>query len=108
LSNLLKGQQFKEFDERGSTKTCSCCGATQKMPPGKRIYVCKACGFKTERDVNSVLNYLKNHNYALWQSLGDSLSIVGYKLNPLTGANRRNYHRSLILNYQYARGLLIP
>lgn len=104
----LKGQQVNEFDERGTTRTCSCCGAIQKMPPGKRVYVCPVCDFKTERDINSVLNFLKNYDYASWQSLSDKLSIVRYMANPLSGANRRSDYRSLILNYQDARGLSTP
>ena len=28
---------------------------------------------KTERDINSALNFLKNDNYALWQGLSNTL-----------------------------------
>ncbi|MDO9535633.1 MAG: zinc ribbon domain-containing protein, partial [Bacillota bacterium] len=93
---------------RGTTKTCSGCGNQQKMPPNKRVYDCPKCSFKIERDLNSVLNFLKNHNYAMWLGLSDQLSIVRYSFNPVTGANRRAEYRSVVLNYQDARGLLTP
>ncbi len=82
----------------------------QDMPPSKRVYNCPECGFKVERDINSVLNFLKNDNYALWQGLIGSapISIARYSFNPVSGANRRAEHRSVILNYQDARGLLTP
>lgn len=106
----INGQQVEEFDERGTTKTCSSCGDKQSMPPSKRVYNCPKCGFKIERDINSALNFLKNDNYALWQGLigNTTISIARSSFNPISGANRRTEHRSIILNYQDARGLLTP
>ncbi|WP_407080287.1 zinc ribbon domain-containing protein [Candidatus Contubernalis alkalaceticus] len=105
---IMNAQQVEEFDERGTTRTCSGCGSQQQMPPNKRVYLCPKCGFKVERDINSVLNFLKNDNYAMWHGLGEVLSIVSYRFNPVTGANQRIESRSVILNYQDARGLLTP
>jgi len=105
---VIAGQQVEEFDERGTTRTCSGCGNKQDMPPSKRVYHCPICGFKVERDINSVLNFLKIHNYAMWHGLSNELSIVSYSLNPVTGANPKIETRSVILNYQDARGLLTP
>jgi len=105
---LMRAQQVEEFDERGTTKTCSRCDYKQNMPPGKRVYACPECGFRVERDINSVLNFLKNDNYALWQGLSDKLSIARYSFNPVSGANRKTEYRPVILNYQDARGLLTP
>jgi putative transposase len=105
---VMRAQQVEEFDEKGTTKTCSCCGSKQDMPPSKRVYHCPRCGFKVERDINSVLNFLKNYNYAAWHGLSDRLSIARYSFNPVSGANRRTNYRSIVLNYQDARGLLTP
>ena len=105
---IMNAQQVEEFDERGTTRTCSGCGSQQQMPPHKRVYLCPKCGFKVERDINSVLNFLKNDNYAMWHGLGEVLSIVSYRFNPVTGANRRIESRAVILNYQDAWGLLTP
>lgn len=106
----IKGQQVEEFDERGTTKTCSNCDNQQKMPPSKRVYNCPNCGFKLERDINSALNFLKNDNYALWQGLigNTTISIARYGFNPISGANRPVEHRSIVLNYQDARGSIDP
>jgi hypothetical protein len=46
--------------------------------------------------------------YALWQGLSAELSIARYSFNPVSGANRRIGYRSVVLNYQDARGLLTP
>jgi len=96
---LLKGQQVDEFNERGTTSTCSCCGEKQKMPPGKRVFNCMVCSFKTERDINSTLNFLKKFSYASWQSLSSKLSIARCGFNPTSGENRRFENRTVILNY---------
>ena len=105
--SAFEGQQVEEFDERGTTRTCSSCDNRQKMPPSKRVYDCPECGFKLERDINSVMNFLKKHHYALWQGLTGSttISIVRYSFDPLSGANRPAKHRSIVLNYQDAWGL---
>ena len=58
--------------------------------------------------IKSVLNFIKNDNYAMWHGLGEVLSIVSYRFNPVTGANRRIESRSVILNYQDAWDLLTP
>jgi len=84
------------------------CGNKQDMPPKKRVYDCPKCGFKTERDINSALNFLKNDNYALWQGLSNTLSIARSSFNPVSGVNRRTEYRSVVLNYQDAWGLLTP
>ena len=105
---IINGRQVEEFDERGTTKTCSSCGNKQDMPPSKRGYDCPKCGFKTDRDINSALNFLKNDNYALWQGLSNTLSIARCSFNPVSGANRRTEYRSVVLNYQDAWGLLTP
>jgi len=43
-----------------SSKTCSNCGNVKKnMPLEERIYKCKNCGLKMDRDLNAAIN-LKN------------------------------------------------
>jgi len=61
-----------------------------------------------QNDINSVLNFQKNNDYALWQSLSDELGIARYSFNPASGKNQRTEYRSVILNYQDARGLFTP
>lgn len=44
-----------------STQTCSNCGARRKLG-SKRVYECKVCGFKIDRDLNAAIN-LENLAY---------------------------------------------
>jgi putative transposase len=56
---LLAGKAVEIIDERGTSKTCSCCGHTQPMPLWKRTYRCGNCGLIMDRDENSAINQLR-------------------------------------------------
>ncbi|MCD6318352.1 transposase [Candidatus Aerophobetes bacterium] len=105
----LSGRKVEKFDEANTTRTCSKCGyvLTGGLFPSQRVFNCPKCGFAIERDVNSTLNFLKIHQYALWQGLRDmtALSIARISLSPSSGKNRKVLKRTLILNYQDARCL---
>lgn len=57
---VAHGGRYFEVCERGSTQTCSCCGAITgpKGVAGLRIreWECSACGAHHERDVNAAIN----------------------------------------------------
>ena len=59
---VARGVEYFEVDERGSTQTCSCCGAITgpKGVAGLRIreWECSACGAHHLRDVNAATNIL--------------------------------------------------
>ncbi len=80
------GVEVAKFDERGTIRTCSCCGhvLSAGLSPPIRVFACPVCGFTAERDINSVLNFLKRFNCALWQGLRAiaSLSIARLTVNP--------------------------
>ncbi|GBD03535.1 hypothetical protein HRbin19_00827 [bacterium HR19] len=42
-----------------TTKTCSFCGYKQEVSLSERVFRCKNCGKKIDRDVNSARNILK-------------------------------------------------
>ncbi len=42
-----------------TTKTCSRCGAVQKITLSDRIFKCPNCGLEIDRDLNSALNMIK-------------------------------------------------
>jgi putative transposase len=43
-----------------SSKTCAACGAVKaKLSLAERLYLCKACGYTEDRDVNAARNLLK-------------------------------------------------
>ena len=39
-----------------TSKTCSSCKSQQEMPLSVRIYQCKSCGLRLDRDLNAALN----------------------------------------------------
>ena len=39
-----------------TSKTCSSCKSQQKMPLSVRIYECKSCGLRLDRDLNAAIN----------------------------------------------------
>ena len=59
----------------------------QSNTPKMRVCDCPKCGFKTDCNINSFLNFLKNDNYTLWQDLSNMLSIARCSFNPVSGAN---------------------
>jgi len=105
----MQCKEVKKFNERGTTRTCSMCGHVihEGLSPSVRVFHCEECGFDIGRDINSVLNFLKLYQYALWQGLRAiaSLSIARIQFNPLSGKNRTVCIRQVILNYQDARCL---
>lgn len=107
----ILGRKVIKFNEKGSTRTCSHDGfvITKGVDPAQRIFTCPKCGFTTERDINSVLNFLKSFTPAVWHGLtgkNTPVSIARTSFNPWTGKNRPVLNRTVILNYQDARGLL--
>ena len=55
------GKEFMEWDEYGSTKTCSYCGHSlkQSLSPQIRVWDCPFCQRKLIRDENAARNGLK-------------------------------------------------
>ena len=70
---ILAGKALVILDERDTTKTCSHCGHTQKMPLWKRTYRCpnEACRLVMDRDENSAVNILKRFFARLGPHTGD-------------------------------------
>lgn len=58
------GAVFVEADERGTSRTCSCCGVIpDSSPKGMgalriRAWRCEACGSDHDRDINAAINIL--------------------------------------------------
>lgn len=50
------GGKVELVNPRYTSQICSFCGHKQKMPLNKRIYKCKNCGLKIDRDINSAIN----------------------------------------------------
>lgn len=105
----MQCKKVEKFDERGTTRTCSCCGYVfeEGLSPTVRTFKCPRCSFSMPRDINSTLNFLYFYRYAVWRGLRAlaSLSIARFLINPSSGKNRRTALRSIVLNYQDARGL---
>ncbi|KST62235.1 RNA-guided endonuclease InsQ/TnpB family protein [Mastigocoleus testarum] len=57
----LSGKDLYLESEKGTSKTCFCCGSQQEMPLYKREYFCTSCGIKINRDANSARNILLRH-----------------------------------------------
>jgi len=55
------GKELQILDERGTSKTCHCCGHMQPMPLYKRTYRCTECGLVMDRDENSAINILNRY-----------------------------------------------
>ncbi len=72
---LLRGQEVKRFDERGTTRTCVVCGYVHEngIDPSKRVFTCQQCSFTISRDHHSCLNFVKKFNAALWQRLSGNI-----------------------------------
>jgi putative transposase len=100
---VIRGQQVEKFNETGTTETCSRCDyvLSNSLNPSVRVFSCPECGFAVQRDINSVLNVLKIHQYALWQGLRAivNLSIARTLLNASSGKNRTVVIRQVSLNY---------
>lgn len=50
---VRKGVNYKEMDERYTTKCCGKCGNKKENLGGNKIYNCERCGIKMGRDINS-------------------------------------------------------
>jgi putative transposase len=57
----LYGKELIKIDERGTTRTCSCCGNVKEMKLSDRVYKCENCGFELGRDKNSSINIMKKY-----------------------------------------------
>ena len=105
----LRCKEVRKFNERGTTRTCSCCGhvISGGLSPSVRTFACPLCGFTIARDINSTLNFLNIYQFAVWYSLRalQCLSIARLLLNPSSGKNRRVSLRTCVLNCQDARSL---
>ena len=49
---------YKEINEAYTSKTCSNCGNYDKMLGGKKVYNCKKCDIKINRDINGARGIL--------------------------------------------------
>lgn len=50
------GGQLVKVNPKGTSKTCSKCGAIMDMPPSRRKFKCSKCGFVCHRDLNASIN----------------------------------------------------
>ncbi len=50
------GCKVEKINPKNTTKQCSNCGNTQKMPLWIRTYKCSSCEFEIDRDLNSAIN----------------------------------------------------
>lgn len=68
---LKHGVSVTEFDERGTTRTCSQCNYIFKegVSPAVRLFTCPECGFNYPRDWQSGLNFLRQFESAAWIGL---------------------------------------
>jgi len=55
----VSGVEFVEVSARGTSQTCSGCGAVVKKGLEVRIHNCPECGLKLDRDVNAAQNILQ-------------------------------------------------
>ena len=105
----MRCKEVRKFNERGTTRTCSCCGhvIAEGLSPSVRTFTCPECGFTISRDIDSTLNFLNIYQFAVWYSLRalQCLSIARLLLNPSSSKKRRVSSRTCILNYQDARSL---
>ena len=56
---VISGSELIKVNPRGTSKTCSECGAIVDMPLSKRKFSCPECDFVCHRDLNASLNILK-------------------------------------------------
>ena len=72
----LIGKRLLKHDESGTTITCCVCHNKQKMTTKQRVYICRDCGNKIDRDRNSavlIMSKFLSQN-ALWISYWEFLS----------------------------------
>ena len=49
-----------------SSKTCTCCGYIKKdLKLSDRVYICDACGFEMDRDLNAAINLVNAKEYTI-------------------------------------------
>jgi len=77
----LIGKRVIQINERGTTRTCCCCGKQHIMPLSKRIMKCD-CGNVIDRDKNSSINIMlrylsKNAKWTGYQQFVDNLRHTG-------------------------------
>jgi putative transposase len=66
----FSAKQVVKFNEKGTTKTCSSCDYVgPALPPSKRTFQCRRCGFTAPRDINATLNQTKIVAYGMWHAL---------------------------------------
>lgn len=56
---------FLEVNEKNTTKECCICGDMEPKGPEVREFICKKCGTKLKRDINSAVNIGKKAGYCL-------------------------------------------
>lgn len=68
---LRHGVCVKDFDERGTTRTCSQCDHvhTDGVSPVVRLFNCESCDFQYPRDWQSGLNFIRRFEPAVWNGL---------------------------------------
>lgn len=47
-----------ETEEPYTSKTCGCCGEINQTLGGSKVFKCKKCGFKADRDINGARNIM--------------------------------------------------
>ena len=52
------GRTFKRVNPRGTSSTCSGCGAVRQKTLDERVHRCEVCGLVMDRDLNAALNIL--------------------------------------------------
>ena len=77
----IAGKKTIDICERGTTKTCCCCGKQHDMPLSKRIMSCD-CGNVIDRDKNSAVNIMlrflsQNGLWTAYQQFVDNLRQTG-------------------------------
>ena len=80
----LVGKRIIEINERGTSKTCCCCGKEHNMPLCKRVMNCD-CGNNMDRDMNSSINIMirylsQNGLWTAYQQFVGNLRQTGISL----------------------------
>lgn len=67
------GGKVELVNPRYTSQICSSCGHKQKMPLSKRVYKCKECGLKMNRDLNASRNILNTVGLTEINAFGDTV-----------------------------------
>jgi putative transposase len=70
------GKNLVRIDESYTTQTCCRCGNRKKLNLNDRIYICKKCGLKIDRDLNSAINIL----YGYAKAINENAELIKSKI----------------------------